>query len=919
MVVVMGCVLGLTAALPAQRDPEGDLARADKQFDLYAYTTAQQSYEAVLAYDPGNARAMAGLADCLMQMHATSKAITWYSKAVAQPGASAELFGKYGKALMRQGDYNGAKAQFERWAAANPSAAARHIDMCQFAIQTSGMEPMYLVRGLSINTAQSDFGAAIRGNRLVFSSARKDMTRKQVSKASSDWSGGTYNQLFQSGIKGSTGDVDAPEFLRSDLQNAYNEGLVSYAANGKRVAYCKNNFVDGNRQIASKGLNMSLFIADVVGDSWETGRAFPYNGIDYSVGYPSLSADGQTLYFASNQPGGVGGWDIYVSRLVNGQWSYPKNLGTPLNTPGDEITPFFDGKDLFFASDYHRGYGGTDLFKAVLEGDVATDVRHLGPGINSPADDYGLVFQADRQSGYFTSNRSGGRGAEDIYLVTEKARAASEASAPASRGAAPAAEDFYLYVADDKGAPLEGVEVDARDCVGERGVTDAAGLYFLPPPSKIVDCAVRLRKSGYETKVIELVNYGYANAAATLTPDKRKDFRGVIQDAKSRKAIADAMVVLYDPSTDTEAQAQTNSKGEYALYLAPNRDYEVSVGKKGYKTLQTAIKTDGSGKIKPISLEAGVDPPKPAPVTVAPAASAAVPDAAGVMGAGGYAIQVGILPGKPTEKDLSRYQALTGYGHIFTTQSGTSYKVKLGVYSSKNKANTVLKEVRKMDQFKDAFIVEEKNVHSNLLLDEVDVPMAGISPPAPVQLYAVEVIRVPSSSPVVMDRYANISHMGSVYSKNVNNQTSIRLGMWASGQEAADVQRKVVDRGYTGALVVPESNEPGYVAMLNARGGTPVTQAGATLPPAGVTSEAPRYFVRLAALSQPDRFDSKMLSGVGGTLQKQILPNGMTLLYLSGFKNRQEAEAAADKAKANGIQDAMVAEMRNGTLVRSKP
>jgi hypothetical protein len=924
--VMMGCVFGLTAALPAQRDPEGDLARADKQFDLYAYATALKSYESVLAYEPGNPRALAGLADCLVQMNASGKAIPWYSKAVAQPGASPELFGKYGKALMRQGDYKSAETQFERWTALNPTEAARYIEMCQYAQQTSGMEPMFMVRSLSINTAQSDFGAAIKGNRLVFSSARKDMPRKQVSKASSDWSGSTYNQLFQTGIQASTGNVDAPSFLRSDLQNVFNEGLASYAANGKTVAFCKNNFVDGNRQIASKGLNMSLFIADVVGDSWDNGRAFPYNGIDYSVGYPSLSADGQTLYFASNQPGGVGGWDIYVSKLSNGQWTQPRNLGPPLNTPGDELSPFFDGRDLFFASDYHRGYGGTDLFKGVLEGDEVTDIRHLGPGINSPADDYGLVFRDDRQVGYFTSNRSGGVGAEDIYLVTTKAFATPQASAPASRSVAPpaaAAEDYYLYVADDKGAPLEGVEVDVRDCVGEKGVTDAAGLYFLPPPSNIIDCVVRLRKSGYETRTIELVNFGYANAAASMTPDKRKDYRGVIQDAKSRKAIADAMVVLYDASTDTEAQAQTNTKGEYALYLAPNRDYEFSIGKKGYKTLKTTIKTDASGKIKPIGLEAGVDPPVPAPASVPAVAPPAVADA-GIMGAGGYAIQVGILPGKPTDKDLSKFQALTQYGHIFTTQAGSTYKVKLGVYSSRNKAGSVLKEVRNMPQFKDAFIVEEKNVNSNLLLDEVDMPMAVTTPAAPAQLYAVEILRLPSSNPVVLDRYANISHMGSIYSKSVNNQTSIRLGVWDSGQEAAAVQRKVVDRGYTSALVVPESKEPGYLAMLNAGKGTPATQAkaavnGAAYPMAGAAAEAPKYFVRLAALSQPERFDNKMLNGVGGTLQKQTLPNGMTLLYLSGFKSRKEAEAAADKAKANGIQDAMVAEMREGSLIRSKP
>ncbi|NND24377.1 MAG: hypothetical protein HKN86_06755, partial [Acidimicrobiia bacterium] len=132
-----------------------------------------------------------------------------------------------------------------------------------------------------------------------------------------------------------------------------------------------------------------------------------------------LAFDGKAMYFASNRPGGYGGFDIYVSYFKKGNWTIPENLGDMVNSKGNEITPFFDGKSLYFSSDYHHGLGGFDVFKTeVISGQWAYP-ENLGKGANSPGDDYYFVKNMNSGEMYLSSNRIGGRGADDIYRLNE--------------------------------------------------------------------------------------------------------------------------------------------------------------------------------------------------------------------------------------------------------------------------------------------------------------------------------------------------------------------------------------------------------------------------------------------------------------------------------------------------------------------
>ena len=136
--------------------------------------------------------------------------------------------------------------------------------------------------------------------------------------------------------------------------------------------------------------------------------------------HPALSADGLTMYFSSNLKGGAGGLDLW--RVTRGSendnlWSEPLHMGSAINTPGDEMFPSVRKDTLYFASNGHPGYGGLDIFKAVQDS-TGWIVVNMGKPINSPADDFGIIFENDNERGYFTSRRKGGRGGDDIYAIS---------------------------------------------------------------------------------------------------------------------------------------------------------------------------------------------------------------------------------------------------------------------------------------------------------------------------------------------------------------------------------------------------------------------------------------------------------------------------------------------------------------------
>jgi Tol biopolymer transport system component len=152
--------------------------------------------------------------------------------------------------------------------------------------------------------------------------------------------------------------------------------------------------------------------------NWISNKELSINSTEYSVGHPTLSQDGKWLYFVSDMPGGYGGSDIYMADILpNGELGTPVNLGSTINTEKHEMFPWVSSQgQLFFSSNGLTGLGGLDIFVAQLDEDGKVKaIKHAGPEINSPKDDFGLIFLSDGTNGYFSSNRDGGKGQDDIY------------------------------------------------------------------------------------------------------------------------------------------------------------------------------------------------------------------------------------------------------------------------------------------------------------------------------------------------------------------------------------------------------------------------------------------------------------------------------------------------------------------------
>ena len=178
---------------------------------------------------------------------------------------------------------------------------------------------------------------------------------------------------------------------------------------------------------------------------WENETLLPFNNSDYSCGHPALSTDGQRLYFVSNMPGGSGGTDIYVVEKNGKSWGSPENLGADINTQGNEMFPWVDADDqLYFASNGRGGVGGLDIFQVDPKADVIGNPVNVGAPINSPYDDFGFVLDAKAGVAFFTSNRLGGKGDDDLYAAIRLLR-------------------WEGLVLDSAGSPMPDAVVDLRE------------------------------------------------------------------------------------------------------------------------------------------------------------------------------------------------------------------------------------------------------------------------------------------------------------------------------------------------------------------------------------------------------------------------------------------------------------------------
>ncbi|MEL6925108.1 MAG: hypothetical protein AAFO94_13750, partial [Bacteroidota bacterium] len=407
------------------------LEKANEAYQLKAYHLAIKYYEAYLRKQPACDAASAQLADCYWQTYQTNKSATIYQQYLQCPARQPEHYKRYAKVLRSLGQYDKAKEQLFIYAAFDEKEAVRLILSCDWAAsqQTSAT---HRLDSLSQNSLAGDYGASFLNDQIIFSSSRIHAERVTFFPYAD-------NLLYQ---------FDRPEQIRKygyqlpvahPVRQAGNMGPIHFSPDGRLAAFSFNDFVEGSRPLLGNFSPLQLYWMEKDSSGqYSEPTAFEFNQAEVSAAYPSFSTTGDSLFFASDHEGGFGGYDLYlVTRLPNGNWSQPQNLGPEINTPGHEITPALSKDELFFASDYYKGMGGFDLFRAVVDEDGFLCIHQLGKGINSAGDDYGISFHESGQYAVLTSNRGGVKSGEDIYMLqaVEKGQTLSFAAQPVGQHA----------------------------------------------------------------------------------------------------------------------------------------------------------------------------------------------------------------------------------------------------------------------------------------------------------------------------------------------------------------------------------------------------------------------------------------------------------------------------------------------------
>ena len=389
--------------------------KANKEFSLGRFQNTIDMYSKILEKTPDDAEANFFVAESYRQSNRMFEAAPYYEKAIVNgmENDSIQLF--YAFALKSRGQYAQARAQLdeylkktddEKWVA----RANEEFDNLNHLDEIRAKKNYFRVKNLSaVNTPSAEYSPVYNDGELYFTSSRGD---SKIYLAT----GTPFTNIYKAQTKGARVDSTSIRSI-SDLinNNNINEGSITFSPDGKTMVFARGN--SGKRKGTA---DVNLFMSVLRNGQWLEPRMLNINNPGYWDSSPAFSRDGRTLYFASNRPGGYGGVDIYSARRNSrGRFFKVTNLGPEINTTGNEMFPYIsDDGHMYFASDGHPGFGGLDLFVAKRSNGV-TNVENLGEPINSNADDFGMfLFKADR--GFFTSNRDGGEGDDDIYTFVNE-------------------------------------------------------------------------------------------------------------------------------------------------------------------------------------------------------------------------------------------------------------------------------------------------------------------------------------------------------------------------------------------------------------------------------------------------------------------------------------------------------------------
>lgn len=398
--------------------------KADKQFSRLEFVKASESYKKLI--DKGNASdyIVGQLAECYYNIFNTVEAEKWYAT-LAEDSTDPTILFRYSQMLKANGKYKLSNKWMLKFVELRPAdnRSTTFMKDPNYLPKIISKGKRFNVQNLDINSEYSDFGGTLNNNKLYITSSRNtvglfDIGRWITQRISYGWNNEPYLDVYSFDVSES-GSYINEDYLDSNINTKYHEGLASFDANGNmyltRESFYENEYVEDPE---SNNITSLLGIYKITrGDKNVVGLNI--NSVEYSVKNPSISADGKTLYFSSDMPGGFGNFDIYRGDInENGDINNIENLGQKVNTEGQEMFPFIGNENtLYFSSDSQLGLGGLDVFFTKEVDGKWASARNVGIPVNSNADDFAFSINETSGEGFISSNRSGGKGSDDIYSI----------------------------------------------------------------------------------------------------------------------------------------------------------------------------------------------------------------------------------------------------------------------------------------------------------------------------------------------------------------------------------------------------------------------------------------------------------------------------------------------------------------------
>ncbi len=561
----------LLGIIPSASAQFGKQKRADALYNSFSYVKAIDVYKEMLANNYNAEFAKRRLGDSYSMLRDPENAAIYYADAVKQPNIDPEYYLKYAMALRALKKYDESEVWINKYKETGvvDSRIQKILEDKNFITNIYGLKQQYFSKTVPFNSELSDFGAIEQNKIITFASTRD----KGVGiKRTYSWNQQPFLDLYE--VKRDGEKLSEAGKVKGDVNTRFHEGQISVSKDGKTMFFTRNNYNGKKKATDTEGTNnLKIYRATLDSDNkWTNITELPFNNNNYSVGHPSLSADGKILYFASDMPGGKGKSDLYKVNVNGDSYGTPENLGNKINTEGNELFPFVhnDG-NLFFSSDGLQGLGQLDIFTTVLDdkGNIQ-EIINLGVPVNSNMDDFSFFLSDSGETGFISSNREGGMGDDDIYGFDKVPLFSIKGKVSDAINKLPI-KDAKIIIKDAAGNQIADLITDEDgnySIVADRETTytvEASHHKYQPEPSKIADT----RNSKGKTSVtvdFELDPVQDVDVLAGVNIENIYfdfDKQNIRDDAATElEKVANLMLVTY-PTMAIEIESHTDSRGSF--------------------------------------------------------------------------------------------------------------------------------------------------------------------------------------------------------------------------------------------------------------------------------------------------------------------------------------------------------------------